>query len=248
VVLPVVLLGALLVLTLIVMRDHTLVAEQSKEELTVEVTGVQWWWDVRYRPVGGGTPVSSANEIHIPVGRPVRIVLRSRDVIHSFWVPQLQGKLDLVPGNETVTWIQADSAGVFRGQCAEFCGAQHAHMAFMVVAVPPDEFDAWLEHQRRPAPEPTDSVTLRGRAVLERTACAMCHTVRGTGARASTGPDLTHLASRRTLAAGTLPNTPGHLAGWIGDPQGIKPGNHMPRVPLSGPDLQALLAYLGTLR
>lgn len=248
IVLPVVVLSILLVLTLRVMRDHTLMAEEAAAGLTIEVTGVQWWWDVRYRPGDGSASIATANELYIPTGRPVRVVLRSRDVVHSFWVPQLQGKLDLVPGHETVTWLHADSAGEFRGRCAEFCGAQHGHMAFLVVALPPDEFDDWLGHQRRPAPEPADSVAQRGLEVVESTACAMCHTVRGTAARASVGPDLTHLASRRTLAAGTLPNTPGHLAGWIGDPQGIKPGSHMPRVPLSGSDLQALLAYLGTLR
>lgn len=246
--LPIVVLSVLLVITLRTMRQHTLVAAEAERGLTVEVVGHQWWWEVRYRPPGGGQPVSDANEIHIPAGQPVRIALRSADVVHSFWVPQLQGKLDLVPGRETVTWIQADSAGVFRGQCAEFCGAQHGHMGFMVVAHPADEFAEWLAHQRRPAPQPTDSTARRGLAVLEQTACALCHTVRGTRARGGVAPDLTHLASRLTLAAGTLPNTRGHLGGWIGDPQGIKPGNHMPRVPLSGPDLQALLAYLATLR
>jgi cytochrome c oxidase subunit 2 len=169
-------------------------------------------------------------------------------VIHSFWVPSLQGKLDLVPGQVNTTWIQADSAGVYRGQCAEYCGLQHARMQFRVVALPPSDFEAWVDAQQSPAVQPGDSASQAGQRVFMTSGCSFCHAIRGTPARATAGPDLTHLASRRTLAAGTLPNTKGHLAGWIGNPQAIKPGNLMPQIPLSPAELRALLAYLGTLR
>jgi cytochrome c oxidase subunit 2 len=192
--------------------------------------------------------VITANEIHIPVGKPVHIRLASRDVIHSFWVPDLHGKKDLIPGKDTDLWLRADRAGVYRGQCAEFCGWQHAHMALLVIAEPQDRFDAWLASQRQTPPPPSTPLGQRGRAVFESQACPLCHTVAGTQANGSAGPDLTHLASRRTIAAGTLPNTIGSLGGWIVDPQSTKPGNRMPAVTLHADDLQALLAYLETLR
>ena len=246
VVLPVLVLVPLLVVTL-----KTLAALSSPRDNAVPeiaITGFQWWWDVEYT---GGSPQNRlrvANELHIPVGRPVRVRLISNDVIHSFWVPALQGKMDLVPGKVNGTWIQADSAGIYRGICAEYCGLQHARMQFRVIAVPAAEYAAWFESQLRPAAAPVDSLGREGQAVFMRSGCAICHAVRGTAARAASGPDLTHVASRRTLAAGTLPNTPGHLAGWVGNPQGIKPGTLMPRVPLRPEELRALLAYLGTLR
>jgi cytochrome c oxidase subunit II len=203
---------------------------------------------VQYSSTNAREGLRSANEIHIPVGRPVRIQLRSSDVIHSFWAPALQGKLDLVPGQVNTTWIQADSAGVYRGACAEYCGLQHTRMQFRVVALAPPEFDAWREAQEKPAAPPTDPAAKAGQAVFMSSGCSFCHAIRGTEARATAGPDLTHLASRRTLAAGTLPNTTCHLAGWIGNPQAIKPGNLMPRIPLSPEELRSLLAYLATLR
>jgi cytochrome c oxidase subunit 2 len=192
--------------------------------------------------------VRTANEIHVPVGRPVAIDLKSRDVIHSFWVPNLHGKMDAIPGRVTNTWLQADSPGVWRGQCAEFCGLQHAHMALTVVAHPAHEFEQWLSAQREPATQPTEEIALRGQQVFLSGPCMMCHTIRGTPALSAFGPDLTHVASRRTLAAGTIPNTRGHLAGWILDPQVIKPGTRMPPTALGSEDLQALLAYLERLR
>ena len=215
--------------------------------ITVEVTGHQWWWDFEYQ----GTPhetVSSPNELHIPVGVPVVIVAKSADVIHSFWVPNLHGKRDLTPGFATRTWIQADTPGAYRGQCAEFCGHQHAHMAFLVVAEPMDQFRRWLEHQRRPAPQPAGDLQRRGHDLFVQGPCVMCHTIRGTMAGSRVGPELTHLVSRQTLAAGTLPMTRDHLARWIANSQAIKPGNRMPPVPLDGNDLAALVAYLETLR
>jgi cytochrome c oxidase subunit 2 len=216
--------------------------------INIKLTGNQWWWNVEYESTIASQRVRTANEIHIPTGRPVLLKLRSSDVIHSFWVPNLAGKKDLIPGHETELWIQADRPGVYRGQCAEFCGPQHAHMALVVVAEPADQYAAWLDAQRRPAAEPEDEIAKRGRDVFLSGPCVMCHSIRGTGAGGRTAPDLTHLGSRLTLAAGTVPNTPGHLAGWITDAQGIKPGTRMPTIGIGGEDLQALLKYLQTLK
>jgi cytochrome c oxidase subunit 2 len=191
--------------------------------------------------------VVTANEIHIPVGRPVLINTHSQDVIHSFWMPELHGKRDLIPGHPSAIWLQADRPGVFQGQCAEFCGLQHAHMRLIVVAEPEETFQAWLEAQRQSAQPPRDPLAERGMHVFVSGPCALCHAIRGTDAAGHVAPDLTHIASRATLAAGTLPNTPGHLAGWIIDSQSVKPGNAMPSMSLSPEDLQALLAYLGNL-
>jgi cytochrome c oxidase subunit II len=217
------------------------------EALQIRVTGRQWFWDVEYRDSVPNRWATTANEIHVPVGRPVVFELRSTDVIHSFWVPNLGVKRDMIPGQETSIWFQADTPGVYRGQCAEFCGYQHAKMAFLVVAEPPDRFAAWLQRQRDTARTPADSLARRGEEVFLASSCVMCHAVGGTPAGSRVGPNLTHLASRRTIAAGTLPNTRGHLAGWIVDPQQIKPGVRMPPNALSPDDLQALLAYLESL-
>ena len=231
-----------------ILTERALGALQSPAPLTVEITGHQWWWEAEYWDAVPSQRVRTANEIHLPVGEPVLVRLRSADVIHSFWVPALHGKRDLIPGHDSSLWIQADRAGTFGGQCAEFCGYQHAHMRLLVVAESRGAFDGWLARQRQPAPEPGDDRTRHGRDVFLSGPCVLCHTISGTPAAARLGPDLTHLAGRTTLAAGILPNTPGHLAGWILDPQRIKPGVHMPSVGLEGGDLQALLAYLGTLR
>jgi cytochrome c oxidase subunit 2 len=220
----------------------------SPQSLTVEVTGHQWWWEIEYWDPVPAQRARTANELHVPVGEPVLVKLRSFDVIHSLWVPPLHGKKDLVPGHPTSLWIQADAAGTYAGQCAEFCGYQHAHMRLHVIAEPRPAFEAWLARQRQPAPAPADDAARRGRDVFVNGPCAMCHAIGGTQAGGRVGPDLTHLASRATLASGTLPNTPGHLAGWIMDPQRIKPGTRMPAGALDGGDLQALLAYLVTLR
>jgi cytochrome c oxidase subunit 2 len=220
----------------------------APQALTIKLTGYQWWWRVEYQDPVPSRMVTTANEIHIPTGRPVLIQLASADVIHSFWVPNLHGKRDLIPGHEGEIWIEAERPGVYRGQCAEFCGHQHAKMGLLVVAEPPERFAAWLDAQRRPAVQPVTPAQQRGRQLIETLPCALCHTVQGTEASGKTGPDLTHLATRRTLAAGTLPNTPGNLAGWIVDPQGIKPGNHMSSNLPESEDLQALLSYLGSLK
>jgi cytochrome c oxidase subunit 2 len=228
--------------------DRALASLTRSAPLTVEVTGQQWWWDIEYDDPVPSQRVRTANELHLPVGEPVLLTLRSRDVIHSVWVPQLHGKQDLIPGRTTSLWIQADRPGTFTGQCAEFCGYQHAHMRLLVVAESRATFDAWRAQQRQPATEPTDPLVQRGRAVFLAGPCVLCHAIGGTRAGARVGPDLTHLAGRATIAGGTLPNTPGHLAGWILDPQRIKPGAHMPAMSLPAHDLQALLAYLAALR
>ena len=241
VLIPAVVLTAVYVVGL---RDLRAFTVPARTDLTVEVTGHDWWWEVRYPDHG----VVSANEIHLPVGRPVRLVLTSRDVIHSFWVPQLTVKTDLIPGHTNTTWIQASKPGTYRGQCAEYCGLQHAKMAILVVADPPDAFAHWLATEQQPAAAAADPLAARGRLALERNSCAACHTVRGTTAGGTLGPDLTHFGGRRTIGAGTLPNTRGNLGGWIVNSQTVKPGNRMPPQPLTPDELQALLAYLESLK
>ena len=228
--------------------ERALASLPGDQAVSVKVTGFQWWWEIEYIDSIASRRVVTANELHIPVGAPIKIELESHDVIHSFWVPRLHGKLDLVPGHRNVLWLRADSAGVYRGQCAEFCGHQHAKMAITVVAESRADFDAWLAHQRQPAPEPATAQQERGRDVFLEHTCLMCHTIRGTPAGGSTAPDLTHLASRGTIAAGTLPNTRGNLGGWIVNPHSIKPGVKMPANSLSSSDLQSLLSYLESLR
>jgi cytochrome c oxidase subunit 2 len=213
--------------------------------LTIRVTGWQWWWEIYYPDDQGG--FYTANEIHIPVGQPVRLELASGDVVHNFWVPELHGKFDLIPGTTNQFWIQADEPGEYRGLCGEFCGTQHARMQFVVVAETPEAYAVWAAKQREPAPVPTDPLILRGQQLFLGSACVYCHAINGTNANSQFGPDLTHFASRRTIAAGVLPNTRGNLAGWLINPQTIKPGNKMPPVVLDGDDLQALLAYLESL-
>jgi cytochrome c oxidase subunit 2 len=219
-----------------------------KKALRIEVTGHQWWWEVTYDDSIPANQVTTANEIHVPVGEPIQIIGQSRDVIHSLWAPNLFGKKDLIPGHVTATWFQADKPGIYRGQCAEFCGHQHAKMIITIVAEPRPQFENWYRAQLLPAPPMTDSLTRRGEAVFMSHSCSVCHTVGGTRALSNVGPPLTHIGSALTIAAGSLPNTRGNLAGWILDPQQIKPGVKMPPNPLSGPDLQALLAYLENLR
>jgi cytochrome c oxidase subunit 2 len=227
---------------------RALYSTEDQKALSIKITGHQWWWQVEYDGEPASNIVQTANEIHIPVGQLVKFRLMADDVIHSFWVPNLSGKKDLIPGHEIILTFQADRAGEFRGQCAEFCGYQHAHMAFTIVAEPPDKFYEWMNQQRATSVQPTNDTELHGQQVFLHGPCVMCHTIRGTDAAASVAPELTHLASRKTIAAGTLLNTRGHLAGWITNSQEIKPGNHMPPVPLSPEDLQALLAYLESLK
>lgn len=225
-----------------------LTSKPPDDALRVRIVARQWWWEIEYLEPDGRVALRTANELHVPVGRPVAVTLESRDVIHSFWVPSLQGKVDVIPGRTNHVVFRADHAGTYRGQCAEFCGLQHANMAFYVMAEPPERFEAWLARQRRPALA-LDAPELRaGRDVFLNGPCVMCHTVRGTGAMASVAPDLTHLASRASLASGTLENTRGNLAAWIVDPQRTKPGTRMPATHLDRESLEALLGFLEALK
>jgi cytochrome c oxidase subunit 2 len=239
---PVVVLSVVFVVTLRIIEDQE--APLDRTRMTVEVRGHDWWWEVNYPEEG----VTTANEIHIPTGRPVRVEVITDDVIHSLWVPQLQAKIDMFPGYHNVTWLEADRPGRFRGQCAEFCGLQHANMAFVVVAHPPAAFQDWLDRERRPAAEPGGPNLARGREVFLENACVGCHAIRGTAATARVGPDLTHFASREAIGAETVENNRGNLAGWVVDSQSLKPGNKMPPVQLSPAELEALLDYLQSLR
>ena len=216
----------------------------SDARLTIAVVGRQWFWDVHYRE----GDVRTANELHIPVGEPVRVIATTQDVIHSFWVPELNRKVDMIPGRRNSVLLEADNPGRYRGQCAEFCGLQHANMALLVVAEPRAQFDAWLARARRPAAQPTSDEARRGQSVFLGSACGDCHRIAGTPADGTVGPDLTHVGSRVTLAAGTIPNTPGDLAAWIIDPQHVKPGNKMPATRLGGDDLGALMTYVESLK
>jgi cytochrome c oxidase subunit II len=242
VIIPVIILAGLLGLS--IYSHISLAAPDEPTALTIEVIGHRWWWEVRYPNEG----IVSANEIHIPVGRPVEIHLTSRDVIHSFWVPQLAGKLDMNPGETNSMWLQADEPGIYRGICAEFCGLQHANMQFMVIASPEASFQEFVERESQPALEPEDDLALTGQQVFMGSSCVYCHTIQGTNATGELGPDLTHIASRLTIGAGILENNRGNLAGWIVDPHTFKPGNLMPPTNMTGAELQALLAYLDTLR
>ena len=241
-------LGLLVLLAASVFTDRALARLSLKDAINIEVTGYQWWWGVKYLNGPVSETFTTANEIHVPVGRPVVVQLKGGDVIHSLWVPSLAGKRDLIPGRTATMTFQADRPGIYRGQCAEFCGFQHAYMAFEVHAHEPAEYEAWRQAQLQPAPEPTDPQAQRGKMLFQSIQCAMCHAVQGTIAQGRKAPDLTHVASRRTLGAGTLPNSPGHLASWITDPHQHKPGTTMPANPMSSDDLAAIVAYLGTLQ
>jgi len=224
------------------------IAASPKDPLRVRVTAHQWWWEIEYSDGQPSHRVRTANELRIPTQRPVELELTADDVIHSFWVPSLQGKKDLLPGYTTRLDLVASRPGVYEGQCAEFCGFQHAHMSIDVIALDPEEYSRWYDAQLASAPEPSDPVALHGREVFMGSTCVMCHNIQGTDASGSVGPDLTHVAGRRRLAAGTLPNTLVNLAGWIRDPQAVKPGTRMPATQLSGEDLAALTTYLSELR
>ena len=220
----------------------------GKSPFTVEITGHQWWWEVNYLGHDGPSRnFTTANEIHIPTGQPIEVRLKTADVIHSFWVPALTGKTDLIPGQTNASWMEADHPGIYRGQCTEYCGQQHAHMAFAVIAEPPDKFKAWWDHQLESAPSTVPKpITDTENAFIAK--CGACHAVRGTRAGGIVGPDLSHLMQRRTIAANTLPNTPGYLSAWIADPQHIKPGNFMPRLDISAADLTRIRGFLATLQ
>ncbi|KMO44188.1 cytochrome C oxidase subunit II [Methylobacterium tarhaniae] len=220
---------------------------EEQAGITIRVLGHQWWWEVRYEDAAPDRVFTTANEIHVPVGVPVAISLDSTDVIHSFWVPSLMGKQDLIPGRSNAIRFTAERPGVYRGQCAEFCGMQHARMSLLVIADEPAAFARWRDGQVAPRREPASEEARAGEAAFVAAPCALCHQVRGTAAAGRNGPELTHLASRRTLAAGSLPLTRGSLAAWIVDPHGIKPGVNMPLIPLEPDRLNTISAYLAGL-
>lgn len=241
VVLPSLILAFVFVISLRDMRALSAPSEDAR--LEIEVVGHDWWWEVRYP----GSDAVTANEIHIPTGEPVRLELTAADVIHSFWVPQLQAKTDMIPGKVNYTWIEADAPGRYRGQCAEFCGLQHANMIVYVVAQPPAEFDEWLANEAQSASPPTDDAAAAGENVFMNTTCVGCHAIRGTAAVSQIGPDLTHLAQRETIAAGVLANTRANLARFVTEPHDVKPGVAMPPTALTPEELEALLDYLEQL-
>lgn len=248
VVATVVILFALLFIDIFTSRSVYALSSEANP-LSLKIIGHQWWWEVHYQdPTDPSKLMITANEIHVPVGRVVRLELNSADVIHSFWVPNMSGKKDLIPGHPTHTWLKADQAGTFRGQCAEFCGHQHAHMRMEFVSESPEKFEHWLTQARQNATPPSTETEQRGQQVFLSNQCIMCHNIEGTPARASLGPDLTHFGSRTMLAAGAFPNTRGYLAGWIANPQNIKPGVRMPPNDLSSEDLNALVDYLESLK
>jgi cytochrome c oxidase subunit II len=246
VILPAIILAVCFVCT--VLTQSAIARPPRAAVATIRVTAHRWWWAVQYPGLEGTGDVVTANEIHIPAGQAVQIELASDDVIHSFWVPELAGKTDVIPGQINSMWLQADHPGRYAGECAEYCGVQHAHMGFVVVADAPADFAAWAARQRQPAAAPLEQPASAGLAVFRRSSCAACHAIRGTGITAPAGPDLTHVASRATLASAMLPNNRGNLAGWVTNAQSLKPGSQMPTIPLDGHDLQALVAYLEALR
>jgi cytochrome c oxidase subunit 2 len=244
VVLPIAVVTALFVVSDFFVMETTAAPSPAATKLTVDVIGHQWYWAFRYP----GTDAVTADELHIPVRTPINLVATTADVIHSFWVPELNRKIDTIPGQKNRILLYADRPGIYRGQCAEFCGLQHAHMAMLVYAESPSRFRAWLHHEAASARPPATQLERQGERVFMDGPCASCHTIRGTSASGYVGPDLTHLASRATLAGVTIPNRPGYLARWVVDSQHFKPGNEMPDIPLSGPRLRALLAYLESLK
>jgi cytochrome c oxidase subunit 2 len=239
---PAVILGVLAVVT--VQSVASLREPDRKGALRIEVTGYRWWWKVSYPTEG----ITTANEIRIPAGRPIEIGLRTNDVIHSFWVPELAGKVDQIPDHRNTVHIKADRPGEYRGQCAEFCGLQHAKMAFLVRALTPADFNRWVARQQRPAAPPSSESAARGELVFTRSTCGACHAIRGTDARGTYGPDLTDFGDRRTIGAVSVPNTRANLAKWVVDSQSIKPGNLMPPITMAPDDVTALLDYLESQR
>jgi cytochrome c oxidase subunit 2 len=221
----------------------------ASHQLTIHVTGHQWWWQVDYDYPELQQRFSGANELHIPVGVPIKVYLTSADVIHSFWVPRLQGKLDLIPGDTNDIRLLAKTPGIYRGQCAEFCGLQHAHMGIVVVADPPAQFKEWATTQLAPGHAPADSMQQLGQRLFVTRTCAICHTVKGTAAAGTVGPDLTHVGGRTTIAAGLVPTTLASLEGWIANAQALKPGAKMPPMTqFSGVELRAIATYVSSLK
>jgi cytochrome c oxidase subunit II len=241
-----VILVALTVLSYFTSRSIATLAEHPAVE--IRVTGHQWWWEVTYDDPKPDRQVTTANEIHVPVGERVKIELEAGDVIHSLWIPNLAGKKDLIPGRQNDLDLLVERPGVYRGQCAEFCGLQHAQMALTVIAEPRPAYEAWQTAQIAGAARPSSEEARAGADVFAKKGCVMCHAVRGTRAGGHLAPDLTHVASRRSLAADTLPMNRGALAAWIADPQAVKPGAKMPRIPMTADELQSVVSYVEGLK
>lgn len=235
-ILPLLVLFPLLIETLFVTKE----LQPKKDSMVIRLTGHMWWWEVEYPDHG----IISANELIIPAGVPIKLEMTSADVIHSFWAPSLSGKTDLIPGQKTYHWLEASKVGSYRAQCAEFCGLQHARMALLVIAKEPKEFEDWVKARVSPPPPPTEGVLAQGLNAFMESGCAECHSIRGTAARGKIGPDLTHIGSRSSLGAGVLPNTFGSLAGWVANPQALKPGNKMPASYIKAEDYHPLITYL----
>jgi cytochrome c oxidase subunit 2 len=233
-------LAVKLVLTLNAVPHHEVAAGPAD----LVVVGHQWWWEARYP----GSGAVAANEIHIPVGQRLRVRVESADVVHSFWVPQLARKIDMIPGRQNFVWLEAGRPGIYEGACSEFCGAQHAWMRLTIVAQEPAAFERWVQSQLQPAAEPATAAARRGRELFFSQTCPGCHAIGGTPARATLGPDLTHLASRSELAGGVVPNDRSHLTRWLSSPQIIKPGCKMPDFNLTRSELDYLVTYLETMR
>ena len=228
--------------------DRSMARAAANEKLSITVTANQWWWDVQYNSADVSKTLHTANELYVPVGVPTRILLQSNDVLHSFWLPSLAGKQDLIPGRETDITIVPKEVGIYRGQCAEFCGTQHAHMAFVVNVVSHADFVKWWQQGLLAARAPTTPLAMAGYGYFTQRQCNMCHSIAGTPASATVGPDLTHFASRRSIAAGMLPMSHDNLQDWITDPQAVKPGTKMPKIPMKQSDVNAVVAYLETLK
>jgi cytochrome c oxidase subunit 2 len=244
---------ALTVLTLLTLAVADFVVQRGlsahpADSLHIIVTGHQYWWEVEYDDPEPSQRLRTANELHIPVGRPVELVLTSQDVIHSFWLPSIMGKKDLIPGHTNTEVLLVDKPGKYTGQCAEFCGLQHAQMRLVVHADMPDEFERWKQQQLAPARTPDNPNEQRGQQVFLSSSCVLCHTIDGTPAAATVGPNLTHIASRSVLAAGAMANNAANLSGWILAPHRFKPGVQMPATALPPDDLAALTAYLESLQ
>lgn len=253
---PLIVLSVLFVLGLNLLTDFPIhgmhggmAHAQTMMKPEIRIVGHQWWWEVQYLNDDVSKEFTTANEIHLPAHRPVNIEVVTRDVMHSFWIPALHGKVDLIPGHPNYIRIEASEAGSYTGQCAEFCGAQHAHMRLQAIAQEPEDYEAWLEAQRKPAAEPQAQDAIAGEQIFVTGPCSMCHTVRGTIAGGRVAPDLTHIGSRQFIAANSFPNNDAYLEAWITHAQSLKPGTQMPDLTqFSGEQLHDLVAYLDQLK
>jgi cytochrome c oxidase subunit 2 len=244
----IIVVGLIILSTASFLADRGLALARDRDALEIRITGHQWWWRIEYHDPISRRWIETANELHLPANQTARLALGSADVIHSFWVPNVAGKMDVIPGRANVLDVTPHRIGWFRGQCAEFCGAQHAHMAFDVKVESPRDFAAWLHGQAQPAIAPTNAVMMQGMRVVTGGQCSMCHVVRGTPAAGRPGPDLTHIGSRRSIASGTMAMSRGALQGWIAQPQALKPGTMMPPVALDPADADAVSRYLESLK